>query len=125
LLTFLSIAAAFAAGGGASPIVTPVAVPTPIQIATTSPIFRPLTFSQQHPFLTSTVEILFLVLTVAVILLMSIQTTKNEGLSGSIGGRAEAAYRGRLGLDQQLKRATDFAAGSWIVLAICLLFLTR
>ena len=56
---------------------------------------------------------------------MSAQTTKTEGLSGSIGGRMESAYHGRLGLEQQLGRLTNTLAGAFVVLAIAFFFITR
>jgi protein translocase SecG subunit len=43
------------------------------------------------------------------VVLLAVQTTKQEGLSGTIGGRVESAY-GRMGADEQLKRVTGFAA---------------
>ncbi len=131
MLTFLNMAAIFAAtyapAAGVTPaaFATAAAVPTPIPIATAVQFYKPLSFGAKYGFITGGVEVLFLAASVGMILLMSIQTTKNEGLSGSIGGRAEAAYRGRLGLDQQLKRATEFTAWSWVLLAVGLLFLTR
>jgi protein translocase SecG subunit len=137
LSPFLTLAAPAAATSAPAAAVTPVAVttaaavptavavPTPIPLPTAVQFHNGIPFGVKYGFITSSVEVLFLAATVAMILFMSIQTTKNEGLSGSIGGRAEAAYRGRLGLDQQLKRATEFTAWSWIVLAVCLLFLTR
>ena len=36
---------------------------------------------------------IFLVLALALIVLLAVQTTKQEGLSGTIGGRVESAYR--------------------------------
>ena len=45
-------------------------------------------------------------------ILLAFQTTKQEGLSGTIGGRVESAYRPRLGFDQQLARLT-----SWVAIA--------
>ncbi len=104
------------------------AIPTPIPLSTLAPIptsFHPLTFGESHPGLVTAIEIAFLVATVGVIALMSVQTTKTEGLSGSIGGRAESAYHGRLGFEQQLTRVTSFTAYAWIVLAVFYFFVTR
>jgi protein translocase SecG subunit len=53
---------------------------------------------------------LFVVSAVSLIILLAIQTTKQEGLSGSVGGRVEAAYRARPGVEQQLARLTSFMA---------------
>ena len=48
------------------------------------------------------------------------QTTKQEGLSGTIGGRVESAYKGRLGADQQLQRVTSWVAIGYVVAATLL-----
>jgi protein translocase SecG subunit len=56
---------------------------------------------------------------------MAVQTTKNEGLSGSIGGRAESAYRGRLGFEQQLSRLTSGIAIAFVFLSIAYFLVTR
>jgi len=106
----------------------PVTLPSPIPITAPSiaPItFHTLTYGEQHPFLVHAIEVLFLISTIGVIALMSVQTTKTEGLSGSIGGRAEAAYRGRLGFEQQLTRVTTVVAIAWILLALFYFWATR
>ena len=53
---------------------------------------------------------IFIVAAIAMIALLAVQTTKQEGLTGIIGGRVESAYRGRLGADEQLKRWTGVVA---------------
>jgi protein translocase SecG subunit len=57
---------------------------------------------------------------IALILLLAVQTTKQEGLTGSIGGRVESAYRGRLGAEEQLKRWTGFTAVVFVASAFVL-----
>jgi preprotein translocase subunit SecG len=54
------------------------------------------------------------------VLLLAVQTTKQEGLSGTIGGRVESAYRPRLGFDQQLQRLTSFVAIGMVFFAVIL-----
>jgi protein translocase SecG subunit len=88
-------------------------------------VFHQATFAEQYPWFLNIVQSLFLVSTLALIALMAVQTTKTEGLSGSIGGRAESAYHGRLGLDQQITRLTSLAAYSWIILAVIFFVATR
>ncbi len=87
--------------------------------------FQQQTFGSTHPALLTIVEWLFVACAVGLIGLMSMQTTKNEGLSGSIGGRTESAYRGRLGLDQQLTRLTSGFAITFVFLAIAYFLVTR
>ncbi len=50
------------------------------------------------------------------VLFLALQTTKQEGLSGTLGGRVESATR-RLGLDQQIARVTQFIAVAFVVVA--------
>jgi protein translocase SecG subunit len=62
------------------------------------------------PWLTHTLAGIFVVLAVSLVVLLAFQTTKQEGLSGTIGGRVESAYRPRLGFDQQMARTTSWVA---------------
>ena len=70
-----------------------------------------------QPWLTHTLAGLALACAAALILLLAFQTTKQEGLSGTIGGRVESNYRPRLGFDQQLQRITTFIALAFVVFA--------
>jgi preprotein translocase subunit SecG len=115
MLSLLFLAATPAA---ALPTAAPAAVPTNFE-------FTPVTFGAQHPILLTIIQALFILTSLVLIVLMSMQTTKNEGLSGSIGGRSESAYRGRLGLDQQLTRLTGGIASAYVVLAVAYFLVTR
>lgn len=66
--------------------------------------------AQNLPWLTHTFAGVFIVAAFLLIVLLAVQTTKQEGLSGTIGGRVESAYRGRLGGDQQIARVTMYVA---------------
>lgn len=105
----------------------PAAIPTPkpLQPLAGNNVFAPLSWGDQHPLVMAAVKYLFLVASVALIALMSMQTTKTEGLSGTIGGRAESAYRGRLGLSEQLARMTNLVAVVFILSAIIYFYITR
>jgi preprotein translocase subunit SecG len=73
---------------------------------------------QQHaPWLTHTLAGIFIIAALAFIALLAVQTTKQEGLSGTIGGRVDSAYRGRLGFDGQIARITGFIAVTFVVVA--------
>jgi protein translocase SecG subunit len=73
---------------------------------------------QQHaPWLTHIFAGLFVVSAFALIGLLAVQTTKQEGLSGTIGGRVDSNYRGRLGFDGQLARITGGVAVAFVVMA--------
>jgi len=73
---------------------------------------------QQHaPWLTHTLAGLFVLAALALIGLLAIQTTKQEGLSGTIGGRVDANYRGRLGFEGQLAKVTGGIAVAFVIIA--------
>jgi protein translocase SecG subunit len=72
------------------------------------------------PWLTHTFAALFLICAVGLVVLLACQTTKQEGLSGTIGGRVESAYRPRLGFDQQLARLTSWVAIGMVFFAVVL-----
>jgi protein translocase SecG subunit len=73
---------------------------------------------QQHAgWLTHTLAGFFIVAAVSLIGLLAVQTTKQEGLSGTIGGRVSSDYRGRLGFDGQIARVTGVVAVTFVVVA--------
>jgi protein translocase SecG subunit len=78
------------------------------------------TLATNAPWLTHTFAAIFLILAVGLIVLLAFQTTKQEGLSGTIGGRVESAYRPRLGFDQQLARLTSYVAIGMVFFAVIL-----
>ena len=83
----------------------------------------PQTVLQAHAaWLTHGIAGVFVIAAIALVVLLAVQTTKQEGLSGTIGGRVESAY-GRMGAEEQLKRVTGFAAVVF-VLSGCVLSLT-
>jgi preprotein translocase subunit SecG len=97
----------------------------PAAKATTLPVSLPSNFFDTTPhswlashagWLTHTLAGLFVLLGVLLVLFLALQTTKQEGLSGTLGGRVESATR-RLGLDQQIARVTQFIAVAFVVIA--------
>ncbi len=88
-------------------------------VVQTNPQFdlTPHSFLAQHvPWLTHTFGGLFVVLGVLLVVLLALQTTKQEGLSGTVGGRVESTTR-RLGLDAQIARVTQTVAVAFVVVA--------
>jgi protein translocase SecG subunit len=71
--------------------------------------------AQNYPWLTHTFAAIALLAAISLVVLLAFQTTKQEGLSGTIGGRVESAYRPRLGFDQQLARLTGIVAITFVV----------
>jgi preprotein translocase subunit SecG len=73
-------------------------------------------FATHAGWLTHTMAGLFILFGVLLVVMLAIQTTKQEGLSGTLGGRVESSTR-RLGLDQQIARVTQFVAVAFVVVA--------
>jgi protein translocase SecG subunit len=96
-----------------APVLPPGAIPPPVVVPHTA-------IALHAPWLTHGVAGIFVIAAVLLVGLLAVQTTKQEGLSGSIGGQVQSAYRGRLGADEQLKRATGFIAVVFVVSAFIL-----
>ena len=113
----------FAAAAAAKPAVVPT--PNPLQIQQPQPaqaIPAPPAqtwFALHASWLTHGLAGLFIIAAVGLVVMLAIQTTKQEGLSGTIGGRVESAYS-RMGADEQLKRITGIFAVMFVVLGTIL-----
>lgn len=107
-------AAALKAGAKAplaQPSVNAVLPPQPVA----TPVAQHLNFLQVHAgWLTHTIAGFFILCTVLLIALLAAQTTKQEGLSGTLGGQVQSAY-GRPGAEQQLRWWTGVAATGFVV----------
>ena len=86
-----------------------------------APQAQPKTAIAMHAgWLTHGLAGIFVLAAISLIFLLAIQTTKQEGLTGTIGGRVESSYHGRLGAEEQLKRLTGFVAVLFVVSAFVL-----
>jgi len=113
-------AASLATPGLAKPGASPVAAPVvPVQVAP-SPAAVQTPVAQHFPWLTHGLAGVFIISAIVLVFLLAIQTTKQEGLTGSIGGRVESEYRGRLGAEEQLKRLTGIVAAAFVISAFIL-----
>ena len=100
----------------------PAAVPTagPLQVPVGPQTAPNLTWAQQHlGWLTHGLGGLFVILAILLVALLAMQTTKQEGLSGTIGGRVESAY-GRPGSEEMLKRWTGMVAVGFVIVGTIL-----
>lgn len=73
--------------------------------------------AQHVPWLTHFFAASFVIAAVLLVLLLAIQTTRQEGLTGTLGGRVDSSYRGRLGMEGQIARLTGFIAIVYVVVA--------
>ena len=114
-----------AAGPGASSVPTATATLNPalaaqLQQSLLQNVHPQTPLAHNAPWLTHTIAGLFVIAAVLLVVLLAVQTTKQEGLSGTIGGRVESAYKGRLGADEQLKRMTSYVAIGYVIVATLL-----
>lgn len=110
-MTFLLAAAAKAAPAAAKAAAPLKVLPPALQNVQLPPAQTvPQTVFQAHfGWLTHGLAGIFVIAAIGLIVLLAVQTTKQEGLSGTIGGRVESAYS-RMGGEEQLKRLTGFTA---------------
>lgn len=116
------------AAGQAVPTAAATALPRGAAASSPLPVAPPIVpqpapttwFSQHVPWLTHGIAGIFIIAAIALVFLLAIQTTKQEGLTGSIGGRVESTYRGRLGAEELLKRWTGVAAVVFVASAFVL-----
>ena len=68
------------------------------------------------------IQIILLVLqalvSLAFILIVMSQTTKNEGLTGTIGGNISANFKGKPGFEEQLQSYTRYLGIAWFAISI-------
>jgi preprotein translocase subunit SecG len=57
-------------------------------------------------------------ISLALIVIVATQTTKNEGLSGNIGGPVSSSFKGKPGIEEQVRKITVYISVAWFVLAI-------
>ncbi len=56
-----------------------------------------------------------LIAAVGLIAIVMSQSTKSEGLTGTIGGKAESAFRGKPGSEERLAEVTKWSAIAFMV----------
>ena len=61
---------------------------------------------------------------VILIVLVMMQTTKSEGLTGTIGGKMSSSFRGKPGFDEKLSRLTKWSAVTFFVVSILVYIIT-
>ncbi|HEY3329634.1 MAG TPA: preprotein translocase subunit SecG [Capsulimonadaceae bacterium] len=54
---------------------------------------------------------------IVLIVIVAAQTTKNEGLTGSIGGQMTPSFKGKPGMEEQVRSWTIYVSAAWFVLS--------
>lgn len=116
------ILAAAAAAASAKPQIqfttVPNPNPSPLTVQAPAPM-QPTWFQAHAGWATHSIATIFVIAAIALVVLLAVQTTKQEGLSGTIGGRVESAYT-RMGAEEQLTRITGFTAVVFVLTAFIL-----
>lgn len=69
-------------------------------------------------FVSGFLQAICIIAAIALIVLVGAQTTKSEGLTGTIGGKMSSSFsRGKLGKEDQLAEWTKWAAVAFMVTA--------
>lgn len=55
---------------------------------------------------------------IALIFIVAMQTTRHEGLTGTVGGQVSSQFRGKLGRDEQLAMVTRYIAVGFFLLSL-------
>jgi len=110
--------AATSPAAAAVPAAKPTSVPLPSALQNFNYTFVPKSWLADHAaWLTHTFAAIFIISAILLVFLLAIQTTKNEGLTGTLGGRVDSAYKGRLGFEGQIQRVTTVIAVTFVIFA--------
>lgn len=59
---------------------------------------------------------------VGLIVIVAVQTTKSEGLAGTLGGKTSVSFQGRPGMEEQLQQWTSYLAVAFLILSFIVSF---
>ena len=114
----LLLAAATPVAALATPAARATTVPLPTALQNFNYQYIPKTWLADHAaWLTHTFAAIFVISAIALVFLLAVQTTKNEGLTGTLGGKVDSAYKGRLGFEGQIQRITSIVAVTFVIFA--------
>jgi protein translocase SecG subunit len=57
-------------------------------------------------------------ISLALIIVVATQTTKNEGLTGNIGGPVSSSFKGKPGMEEQIRKITINVCIAWFVVSL-------
>ena len=64
-------------------------------------------------------------ISIAFIVIVMSQTTKNEGLTGTIGGQTSANFKGKPGFEERLQGYTRYLGIAWMAVAVIVAIIFR
>ncbi|HEX5323001.1 MAG TPA: preprotein translocase subunit SecG [Capsulimonadaceae bacterium] len=57
-------------------------------------------------------------ISIALIVVVAMQTTKSEGLTGTIGGQMTPSFKGKPGMEEQMRSYTIYISIAWFVISL-------
>lgn len=60
---------------------------------------------------------------IVLVAIVTAQTTKSEGLTGSIGGQMTPSFKGKPGMEEQVRTWTVWLSAAWFVLCFAVAFI--
>lgn len=76
----------------------------------------------KHTILHTIFLMVYFIVCVGLVIAVLLQTTKNEGLSGAIGGASKAVFKGKKGFEEVLQEYTNYLAVGFIALSLIMSF---
>lgn len=106
------------------PSATPLAVPTelPTSVPTPLPVMPPIPAPPAQSFLQFLLLMVYFLICAALVTLVLLQTSKSEGLSGTLGGSTQSIFRGKKSFEDKLGQITMYVAIAFIFSSILIAF---
>ena len=102
-------------GAPPPPVVPPAGIPEAAQAASTG--------GGAGSAFSVLLAIIYILVCIALIELVLVQTTKSEGLSGIIGGASQSVFRGKASFEEKFNTYTTYVAWGFLILSIFISFL--
>lgn len=62
-------------------------------------------------------SVLQFLVAIGLVAIVAMQTTKSEGLAGTLGGKSSVSFQGRPGVEEQLQHWTSYLAVAFLILS--------
>jgi preprotein translocase subunit SecG len=72
----------------------------------------------QHTIWHTILLVVYFIVCLGLVVAVLLQTTKNEGLSGMMGGGSQSVFKGKKGFEEQLQQITNFLAITFVVMSL-------
>ena len=60
-------------------------------------------------------EVIYCIICLALVIMVMTQTTKSEGLTGTLGGTTQSIFRGKKSFEEKMTNITNWIAGAFVI----------